>query len=172
MLFCACLDCVCVCVAAVPWNLRSGYAPLLQTQWLFVPSITPGECHREAPLVLLIYRFKSQTCRGCPPPLGWGHARNQKMYGWIGPQEDIFALPSSNWIGHTFHFLLASSPDCRPHLYFCFLNEKKIPASEGESKSLRHVLFLSKSKAKLFIICLDMTGVILRTFFRDSDIYC
>lgn len=167
MLFCACLDCVCVCVAAVPWNLKSGYAPLLQTQWLFVPSITPRECHTGGPLVLLIYRFKSQTCRGCPPPLGWGHARNQKMYGWVGPQEDIWIELVTHF---TFFLLLLQIVD---HIYISVsLMRKKIAASEGESKSLWHILFLSKSKAKLFIICLDMTGVILRTLFRDSDIYC
>lgn len=63
--------CVCLCVAAVPWNLRSVYALLLQTQWLFVPNITlhgadqrlENASHR----LLLIYRFKSQTRRGCTP---------------------------------------------------------------------------------------------------------
>lgn len=91
-----------VCVAAVPWNLRSVYAPLLQTQWLFVPNITPGECHTWAPLILLIYRFQSQSCRGCPPPLGWGHAQNQKMYGWTDTQGDI--SPSLHPIELVTHF--------------------------------------------------------------------
>lgn len=97
---------------------------------------------------------QSQSCRGCPPPLGWGHAQNQKMDGWIG---GYFTLPPSNWIGHTFHFLFASSPDNRPHFYFCFLNEEKITAAEGESKSLGHVLFLSKRQGKVIYYLLGPT---------------
>lgn len=91
LIVCACLCVPVVCVAAVRRNLRSVHAPLLQTQWLFVPNITVQSTAWRMP------HMGARSCwftgshlkhTGLVLPLRRGYTQNHKMDGWRASQSE------------------------------------------------------------------------------------
>lgn len=112
---------------------------------------------------------QSQSCRGCPPPLGWGRAQNQKMDGWIGGY--FTSLHPIELVTHFTFFLHLLQIIDHISISVSLMKKKLLPQRE-KANLWGTFYFYPKDKAKLFIICLDLPEIILWTLVRDSDFYC